>query len=307
MFGESLKHVDRLFTSLFGTSARRVPAHMPHMVNKYIVSRLQSKFPNEFEKTSKNKLRSNDDMQFAFSYFYFMMSERNNHSTLDVFNITDVNQDGELNQNEIRTLAVRIYGNPLARENFNFLLCQLDRAGNCSDFEEAGDSAASSTSSFSMASSMTTPSEAEIRPLYNISKPIVFSQFNSSTEVVKRALKSYNDKLKYKFRIEGTEEVAFIMINENDTAIENRMDGIRKNQQKFICLNDNINHGSPKAQQMVKILHDLYESIVPIPSSFELPSGKRNPVLYIDEYREMFVKPSPSSPLVMEEYMQAWI
>lgn len=37
---------------------------------------MQALWPKEFDVTSSNQLRSGDDMQFAFSYFYFMMHER---------------------------------------------------------------------------------------------------------------------------------------------------------------------------------------------------------------------------------------
>lgn len=43
MFAESLLHVNRLFNSEYGYQARRVPAHMPHFINKGIMERLQEK------------------------------------------------------------------------------------------------------------------------------------------------------------------------------------------------------------------------------------------------------------------------
>lgn len=48
---------------------------MAHLINVDIVNRLQSSFPDEFEATSRHKIRSSDDMQFAFSYYYFLMNE----------------------------------------------------------------------------------------------------------------------------------------------------------------------------------------------------------------------------------------
>jgi UDP-N-acetylglucosamine-lysosomal-enzyme len=44
MFGSSLKHVDSLFNKKFGHSARKVPAHMPHMINKRIMKDLQDAY-----------------------------------------------------------------------------------------------------------------------------------------------------------------------------------------------------------------------------------------------------------------------
>ena len=42
-FGDSLKHVNRLFNKKYGHKARKVPAHMPHMVNREIMQELQDK------------------------------------------------------------------------------------------------------------------------------------------------------------------------------------------------------------------------------------------------------------------------
>ena len=40
-FGDSLKHVNKLYNRRYGATARKVPAHMPHMINKEIVQALQ--------------------------------------------------------------------------------------------------------------------------------------------------------------------------------------------------------------------------------------------------------------------------
>ena len=39
-FGASLTHVNALFNRKFGYSARKVPAHMPHFIDKTIMERL---------------------------------------------------------------------------------------------------------------------------------------------------------------------------------------------------------------------------------------------------------------------------
>lgn len=43
MFAESLLHVNRLFNSEYGYQARRVPAHMPHFINKGVIESLHEK------------------------------------------------------------------------------------------------------------------------------------------------------------------------------------------------------------------------------------------------------------------------
>ena len=66
----------------------------------------------------------------------------------------------------------------------------------------------------------------------------------------------------------GTDEVAFLMISEEDEEIVGKLDGIRKDRQKFLCLNDNMNHSDPKSEYTVQALNDLYEVQIQI-LSFE--------------------------------------
>lgn len=44
MFAESLLHVNRLYNSEYGYQARRVPAHMPHLINRKIMENLQDRY-----------------------------------------------------------------------------------------------------------------------------------------------------------------------------------------------------------------------------------------------------------------------
>lgn len=43
-FADSLKYVNRLYNKEFGTAARRVPAHMPHMIDVSIMRELQARY-----------------------------------------------------------------------------------------------------------------------------------------------------------------------------------------------------------------------------------------------------------------------
>ncbi len=74
------------------------------------------------------------------------------------------------------------------------------------------------------------------------------------------------------------------MIGTNSTQVEKALDGVRERRQKFICLNDNIDHSNPESVNVVRVLHNFYESLYPLPSSFELPENESNPFLYIQDY-----------------------
>ena len=41
-FGDSLKYVNKLYNKRYGAVARKVPSHMPHMIDVNIMEELQS-------------------------------------------------------------------------------------------------------------------------------------------------------------------------------------------------------------------------------------------------------------------------
>ena len=48
-------------------------AHMPHMIDKDIMADLVDMFPEEWAATSSHRLRSPEDMQYAFAYFWYLI------------------------------------------------------------------------------------------------------------------------------------------------------------------------------------------------------------------------------------------
>jgi len=76
------------------------------------------------------------------------------------------------------------------------------------------------------------------------------------------------------------------MVGNNATGVEKQLDGIREKRHKFVCLNDNMNHSDPNVGLVQKALHDFYESMYPLLSSYELPADKPNEYLHMDEILE---------------------
>ncbi|XP_036615571.1 N-acetylglucosamine-1-phosphotransferase subunits alpha/beta isoform X2 [Trichosurus vulpecula] len=113
-FADSLRYVNKILNSKFGFTSRKVPAHMPHMIDRIVMQELQDMFPEEFDKTSVHKVRHSEDMQFAFSYFYYLMSALQPLNIAQVFDEVDTDQSGILSDREIRTLATRIHDLPLS-------------------------------------------------------------------------------------------------------------------------------------------------------------------------------------------------
>ncbi|CAI8026125.1 N-acetylglucosamine-1-phosphotransferase subunits alpha/beta, partial [Geodia barretti] len=129
VYGDSLGFVNKLLTKAYGHEARKVPAHMPHMINREVMEELQARYPEEFEATSSHKLRSSDDMQFSFSYFYFLMSEKKVMDISDAFSELDSDQSGILSVRELRTLLAMVSELPLhlgVVHSFESLLRECD-------------------------------------------------------------------------------------------------------------------------------------------------------------------------------------
>jgi len=91
-YAESLLYVNKIYNAAYGLERRRVPAHMPHLIDKWVMSSMQQKFKSEFKKTSSHKVRDPEDMQFAFSYFYFLTSEKRKVHIGEIFDMFDTDK-----------------------------------------------------------------------------------------------------------------------------------------------------------------------------------------------------------------------
>ncbi|NWH15588.1 GNPTA phosphotransferase, partial [Grus americana] len=270
-FADSLRYVNKLLNSKFGFTSRKVPAHMPHMIDRTVMQELQDMFPEEFDKTSFHKVRHSEDMQFAFSYFYYLMSAVQPLNISQIFDEVDTDQSGILSDREIRTLATRIHELPLSLQDLTSLEQMLI---NCSK---------SLPANITQIHVIPPTQEAYYDP--NL-PPVTKNLVTNCKPVTDRIRKAYKDKNKYRFEIMGEEEIAFKMIRTNVSHVVGQLDDIRKNPRKFVCLNDNIDHNHKDAQTVKAVLRDFYESMFPIPSQFELPREYRNRFLHMHELQE---------------------
>lgn len=270
-FADSLRYVNRLLNAQFGFTSRKVPAHMPHMIDRLIMQELQDTFPQEFDKTSSHRVRHSEDMQFAFSYFYFLMSAVQQLNISEVFDEIDTDHSGVLSDREIRTLATRIHELPLSLQDLTSLEQMLI---NCSK---------SLPSNLTHLHAVSPTQEAYYDPSM---PPVTKGLVIHCKPITERIHKAFKDQNKYKFEIMGEEEIAFKMIRTNVSHVVGQLDDIRKNPRKFICLNDNIDHIHKDAGTVKAVLRDFYESMFPLPSQFELPREYRNRFLHMTELQE---------------------
>uniref|UniRef100_A0A667YT13 N-acetylglucosamine-1-phosphotransferase subunits alpha/beta n=1 Tax=Myripristis murdjan TaxID=586833 RepID=A0A667YT13_9TELE len=270
-FADSLRYVNKLLNGQFGFTSRKVPAHMPHMIDRLIMQELQDTFPEEFDKTSAHRVRHSEDMQFAFSYFYFLMSALQQLNVSQVFDEIDTDHSGVLSDREIRTLATRIHELPLSLQDLTSLEQMLI---NCSK---------TLPTNLTQLHLVNPTQEAYYDPSM---PPVTKGLVLHCKPITERIHKAFRDQNKYKFEIMGEEEIAFKMVRTNVSHVVGQLDDIRKNPRKFICLNDNIDHSHKDAATVKAVLRDFYESMFPLPSQFELPREYRNRFLHMEELQE---------------------
>ncbi|XP_077401637.1 N-acetylglucosamine-1-phosphotransferase subunits alpha/beta-like isoform X2 [Vanacampus margaritifer] len=263
-FVDSLRYVDRLYNQRFGRLARKVIAHAPHMIDKLVMQELQDTFPQEFQKTSSHHLRHGDDMQFAFSYFYFLMSIKQQASISEVFHTADKDHSGVLSDNEIQDLAMQIYKQQLKPEDLTRLKNQLI---NCSQ-----------------------SLPKEVSQIHR-AKPSQKSQvteelFMNCKPVTDRIRSTFADQKKYKYKALNSDEVHFKMIHNDLAEVEHIFDDIHRHPKKFVCINDDIDHTKSNAMGVKKKLMEFYQSMLPQPSQFELHKDMPNKFLHMDELRQ---------------------
>lgn len=113
-YGASLQHTNRVFNEYYGFKVRQVPAHAPILIDRDIMEELQKKFFKEFVKTSRNRFRQADDIQYSFSYYHFLMEEQKDVSVDRIFDRFDTDNSFTWSDREIRTLLTKLYELPLS-------------------------------------------------------------------------------------------------------------------------------------------------------------------------------------------------
>ena len=86
--------MSRIYNKVFGYQVRKVPAHMPHMVDRDVITDMQNMFWTYFDATSSHKIRNAKDMQFAFSYNYYLIGKPGKMNRSELFDAIDTDKSG---------------------------------------------------------------------------------------------------------------------------------------------------------------------------------------------------------------------
>ena len=121
-YGGSLIFTNLLFIKEFGKDERKVPAHMPHLLNTHTLAALFDRFPAVVNATRSHRFRQKNDLQLAFAYFHYLREIEKSKKGVyfdDLWSrYLDTNHDGMLEGNELRTLAAVVYHDDVNQEYF---------------------------------------------------------------------------------------------------------------------------------------------------------------------------------------------
>ncbi|XP_039956130.1 N-acetylglucosamine-1-phosphotransferase subunits alpha/beta isoform X1 [Bactrocera neohumeralis] len=266
IYSHSLIYTNMLLNRFYGFKARNVLAHVGFLLDRNIIYAMQQKFLTEVDVTLSNRFRSTNDLQFAFIYYSFLMSETTTLTVGEVFDEFDTDDSHTWSDREVRTFLARMYPLPLDWSAVRF-------------FEE-------------VVSNCSRDLDMVSHKIHNEYTTLVYERYEDSTvptitrELVEQcrllaeALETnFATRSKYKFNIIPKRAIHnnFMMLTSNITDVVDGFDKIRRNPRKFNCINDNLEPLLVEDNELIRhLLEDFYLSFFPRRSSFELQFEYRN-------------------------------
>uniref|UniRef100_A0A182JKZ0 Uncharacterized protein n=1 Tax=Anopheles atroparvus TaxID=41427 RepID=A0A182JKZ0_ANOAO len=280
IFANSLIHTNRVFNRAYGFHNRKVLAHVGFLLNVDTIERMLTRFSDEFFITKQHRFRANNDMQYAFSYFHFLMSESRNKTVGEIFDDFDTDASGTWSDREIRTLLAKVYKLPLDWSAVRY-------------FEEVVTNCSLQQNNF-----LPLEHQQEQRQVY---PTLVYERYEDSTiptvtkslvvacgELADMMRANFGRVPRYRYHVSAKTGIYsnFKMLTSNITQVVDALDELRKTPKKFNCINDNLGEDRPDDNQLIAaLLEDFYLSLFPARSAFELESAYRNRFAYYADYR----------------------
>ncbi|XP_019750610.1 N-acetylglucosamine-1-phosphotransferase subunits alpha/beta-like [Hippocampus comes] len=194
------------------------------------------------------------------------MSVKQQANISKVFDAADKDHSGVLSDSEIQALATSIHQQPLKPKDLTRLKNQL------------------------IDCSKTLPNDVrELEPSQEVFRDQKMSQVTKELimnckPIIDRIRSTFPDQKKYKYTVMGKEEIHFKLLHSDVAEADRIFDDVRQRPRKFICMNDDLDYTQSTAKQVQNKLAKFYQSMFPRPSQFELPEGKSNRFLHMDEH-----------------------
>ena len=274
-YAESLVATNRLVTGAFGKRGRKVPAHMPHMIDTRAMEKLQDKWPEAFRATSARRFRTGVDVQYAFAYFHFLL-EGGARDGLDVesFFMLELDSDGDgvLNNNELSTLGAIVYRRsvtPFELKSLRECLVGADAPANVT-VSRVRDG----------------PGNERVEEVRVARVRLPTWETLVGCPMVVEAISKHGrfGPMAQDMGTAAADDVSFEMVGDEVNKTLAVLDGVRFKRPRFICINDDM---KTPGDDVRGVLKDFYESFVGRPSPLELPQGAYNQVLYIGPLRDL--------------------
>jgi UDP-N-acetylglucosamine-lysosomal-enzyme len=260
LVADAIRSVIKAFDRRFNLSRhlRRVPAHMPHMINKQILSELKGIFTDEFQLNSAHRFRHPRDLQVSFAYFDYLINRPYFLSSAlcglrDKYH--DMNCNNSLADVDIQILASFLYGkSPPLGFHDSIQRCLHNGSG--------------------FTKGLQFPTGAE--------KPGAI-YIEDVERCIHMAMLRSNLQKEKGYRLKMGNDVTFLMLRDDHQTILDQLKSARDRQTKFICLNDDMK--SPSTDTKLA-LRRFFEDLWPDPSTFELQGRRVNGGPYRAQFHE---------------------
>ena len=108
------------FREHYGNANRRVPAGIPHFLNRSVLAAIEQELAEPVQRTVAHRFTHESDLHFAFTYYWFVQKEERRRSEAYYDGLwakfIDTDHDGILSENEVRTLAAILHSDNVNEE-----------------------------------------------------------------------------------------------------------------------------------------------------------------------------------------------
>ncbi|XP_045210744.2 N-acetylglucosamine-1-phosphotransferase subunits alpha/beta-like [Mercenaria mercenaria] len=72
-FSGAVVYTMLIYNKEFGSVYGKIPAHVPYIIDKTLMNELQNRLPEEWDRTSASKIRTQHCFLYAFAYYHYLM------------------------------------------------------------------------------------------------------------------------------------------------------------------------------------------------------------------------------------------
>ncbi|KAM8714210.1 hypothetical protein ACLKA7_014363 [Drosophila subpalustris] len=275
IYSHSLIATNMLLNRAYGFKARHVLAHVGFLIERDIVEAMQQRFQQQVVETAHQRFRAATDLQYAFAYYSFLMSETQTLGVDQIFDEFDTDGSGTWSDREVRTCLTRIYPAPLDWSAMRFF---EEVVQNCSILLGMDANA-----------NRVVHSTLVYERYEDSNLPTITRELVCRCPLLAEALSSnFGVRAKYRYHVspKRASHSNFMMLTSNLTEVVEALDRMRRNPRKFNCINDNLDAKRGEDNELVRhLLEDFYLSFFPRRSKFELSPQFRNRYVSWNDYQ----------------------